>query len=314
MTKDVDTFCLTKGYARELAGSVFDFRYRFGFNAQYFLLRSSFVKKFDEHGGLYQSPYPDTFSAIVVLSHAQSIVVVPTETVIIGISPKSFGAYYFSNRQEEGLRFLQTGKEETELRRAFDHVILPGDQNNTNWLIAAEAAKRLIPPSLEGNTNIVRYRALQMIAALRERYLTQRISDQELNGLRSKLSAGEALLFELLEITIKMTSKIDRASLYEIFTSVDQALGQFVKAKVKYIDIGPHRTIDDAISWLATNPEVSLDDTERDTIVAKGGGLKSSLRSAHRLWRRLRRSLYERVLAGRTKFNYRLSRLYRSLR
>ena len=330
MTKDVDAFCLTREYARILAASVFDFRYRFGFNAQYFLLKASFAKKFDEHGGLYQSPYPDTFSAIVVLSHAQSIVVVPTETVIIGIAPKSFGAYYFSNRQEEGLQFLQTGNEETELRRALDQVILPGNQNNTNWLIAAEAAKRLVPPSIKENTNVVRYRALQMIALLQERYLTRRASDQDVDELRSKLSAEEALLFELLKTALERTSQVDQGVLCEIFTSIDQVLGQFVKAKVKFLDIGPHQTIDDAVSWLAKYPEVSLDDdkpagvaekklvgdraaliAERDALLTERANLlaerdvllakKKGTRLTHRLWRRLHRSLYERVTVGRAK-------------
>ena len=60
----------------------------------------------------------------------------------------------------------------------------------------------------------------------------------------------------------KRTSQVDQGVLCEIFNSIDQVLGQFVKAKVKFLDIGPHQTIDDAVAWLAKDPEVSLGDDE----------------------------------------------------
>jgi hypothetical protein len=324
LTKDTDPFCLTKNYARELAGSVFDFRYRFGFNAQYFLLKSSFAKKFDKHGGIYQSPYPDTFSAVVALSHAQSVLVVPTETVIIGISPKSFGAYYFSNRQEEGLKFLAIGEEEADLRRSLENTVLPGDKNNTNWLLAAEAAKRLTTPIVAMKTNIVRYRALQMIAVLRERYLAGHATDGVVVELKSKLTPDERSVFDLLEAAIKVASQIDQVVLQEIFAAIERNLGQFVKARVKFLDIGPHQTIDDAVSWLAKDPEVSLGDegtqqstiqilaSERATLRAERDALRAERDAllAERkvllerkilssliggLWSRLHRSLHTRV-------------------
>ncbi len=130
-------FCLAPRYARELANSVLDFRYRFGFNAQHFLLKAAFVRECEKHGGLYQSPYPDTYAAIATFVGAKTITVVPQETVIIGISPQSFGAYYFSGRHSEGYEFLDNERTDESTRDALHDVILPGDRNNTNWLIAA---------------------------------------------------------------------------------------------------------------------------------------------------------------------------------
>ena len=303
-TKAVDAFCLTKSYAKELAASVLDFRYRFGFNAQYFLLKSSFAKKFDERGGLYQSPYPDTFSAIVAFSQAQSIVVVPREAVIIGIAPNSFGAYYFSKQYKDGFRFLATEKEDIELRRSLEEVILPGDPNNTNWLISAEAAKRLIPSSANITVNIARYRALQMIAVLRERYLTRRISDQDVNHLRSKLSDQEALPFGLLKAAIAEASQVDEVVLSEMFASIDKALDQFVKAKIRFIDIGSHQTVDDAVAWLAREPEVLLNDDESSeraekNLIGERAGLIAT--AIYQLQGILRPSFRGRLQADKTK-------------
>ena len=163
----VDPFCLTHDYAVDLARDILKFRYRIGLNAQHYLLKRSFLRQFEEIGGFYQSPYPDTFSSIAALLRASNIVVLPRELVIIGISPKSFGAYYFSGRQEEGYLFLNNIKVTPKIRAALEPVILPGDENNTNWLIAAEAVRQTFPRVLGDSVDAGRYRALQMIAVLR---------------------------------------------------------------------------------------------------------------------------------------------------
>lgn len=250
LLSDVDPFCLTKKYQHELANSVLDFRYRFGFNAQHFLLRADFVKSFAAVGSIYQSPYPDTFSAVVVLSNARSVVVMPTESVIIGISPKSFGAYYFSNRHAEGYDFLANGGEEAELREQLRHEILPGDQNNTNWLIAIEATKRMAGAAPAKAVNMARYRALQIKSVLQERYLYERVGDDVVEALRAKLPADDLELFALLESAISAFSRYEKAALTAVFSKFDADLAQFTKARIAFLDIGDHQNVDDALLWL----------------------------------------------------------------
>jgi hypothetical protein len=203
---------------------------------------------------------------MVSLTHAQSILVVPRGVVIIGISPKSFGAYYFSNRHDEGFAFLANAREETALRNSLSHEILPGDRNNTNWLIAAEAAKRLTGLALKTNVNIARYRALQMVSVLRDRYLTGNVTDNALDELRSKLTPIEKYVFDLLKVAIEVTSQIDKVILIEIFTALNGVLAQFVKARIKFLDIGAHQTISDAFSWLANVPNAWSIETETEII------------------------------------------------
>jgi glycosyltransferase involved in cell wall biosynthesis len=171
-------FCLTPAYARELGNAVLQFRYRFGLNAQHFLLKSTFVKGCEKQGGLYQSPYPDTFAGIAALVGAKSVVVLTDPTVIIGISPKSFGAYYFSGRHDEGYHFLGNEGIDAEVREDLESVILPGDRNNTNWLVAAEVARRRILPALSSSLSAERYRALQIASVLRDRYQQQAANEE----------------------------------------------------------------------------------------------------------------------------------------
>ena len=146
------------------------FRYRFGLNAQHFLLKRSFVEECEKFGGIYQSPYPDTFAGVAALAGAKSVIVLTEPTVIIGISPKSFGAFYFSGRHDEGYDFLNNEDIDADVRAELKDVILPGDRNNTNWLVAAEVARQRIRPPLSATLDVHRYRALQVLVTLRDRY------------------------------------------------------------------------------------------------------------------------------------------------
>ena len=235
-------FCLTQSYARELAASILDFRYRFGFNAQYFLLKATFVKEFAAKGGIYQSPYPDTFAAFATFMHARSVVVVPTEAVIIGISPKSFGYYYFSNRHREGYEFLNNEGLNLDVRESLLRTILPGDRNNTNWLVAAEVARRVIAPCSGLSVNVDRYRSLQIISVLRDRYLSGISSGEADLALMEKLTAGEVALFELLETAIKTAVEFDGALAGRVIEAMRERLAQFVPAEVTFLDIVPIKT------------------------------------------------------------------------
>lgn len=242
-------FKLEPEYARELANSVLAFHLRFGMNAQHFLLRSSFVRSFEGDGGIYRSPYPDTFSSVAVLVHAKSIVVVPTESVIIGISPKSFGAYYFSGRHDEGYRFLDNERVEPSVRSLLGDVILPGDRNNTNWLIAAECVREAYPTKLAKQVNFERYRTLQMIGVLRDSYLSRR--QERLSDLRANLAPSELLLFDALETAIKEMSPGRR--MRRAFDAIAARIEQYYPAKVAMINVGRHKKMCDAYMWLKQN-------------------------------------------------------------
>jgi glycosyltransferase involved in cell wall biosynthesis/SAM-dependent methyltransferase len=276
-----DSFKLEGSYARGLADSVLNFHLRFGMNAQHFLLKASFARSFDKIGGIYQSPYPDTFAAVAVWLHATSIVVVPKELVIIGISPKSFGAYYFSGRHEEGYRFLDNERLDAAVRDSLADVILPGDRNNTNWLIAVASAKRAFSTEMEASVGIARYRTLQIMSVLSDSYL--RGNRKFLDDLRKRLSESEYLLVNAFETLLSADANDDRrlqASLGAVLAN----LRQYEPAKVTALDIGRHSSISDAYFWLkrSRHSASKLAPTDRQDAIRDNGSSQEGFRMPDR--------------------------------
>ena len=109
-------FPLPREEAVAVAEAAFGFRHLFGFNSQHFLFRAGFLRELAVLGGVFQSPYPDTFAAAVSFLKARAVTVVPEPVVIVGISPKSFGYYYFNDRASEGYAFLDTAAVSPEVR------------------------------------------------------------------------------------------------------------------------------------------------------------------------------------------------------
>jgi hypothetical protein len=92
--------------------------------------------------------------------HAESIVVQPLPLVAVGISPKSFGYYYFNRRESEGVDFLKNTARDDELDPVRGEIV-PGSDMNTSWLVAMESVRRNSPG---GERLVVRhdlYRFLQ---------------------------------------------------------------------------------------------------------------------------------------------------------
>jgi glycosyltransferase involved in cell wall biosynthesis len=238
--------------ARMVAKGAFDFRYLFGFNSQHFLFRGDFVKSMESLGGLFQSPYPDTFSAVASFLNANSIVVIPEPMVMIGISPKSFGYYYFNKIATEGYEFLDSEQVSKDIRKALEHAVIPGDTNNTNWLISVEAARRALAPDRALEVNIERYRLLQMIAFLQDIYLNKTRQAGERTQFQALLNDFEREVFGLLCAAVEFSDD-DQNGCAKLFDAFRRQLGQFWPAQVSMLDIGEHSNILDAYDWLAQN-------------------------------------------------------------
>ena len=57
-------------------------------------------------GGFYQPPFPDHYALNALLLLNAKWVFSPERLVVVGISPKSFGHYVYSNEQNSGLSYL----------------------------------------------------------------------------------------------------------------------------------------------------------------------------------------------------------------
>ncbi len=160
-----EPYLLDRGVAREAVDAALDFRLTFQFNMQYSIVSRRLVERLREHGPYFQSPYPDFYASNANLLLAERILVVPRPMVCIGISPKSFGWYYYNQRQEEGAQFL-ANMMPGEIWERLRGTLLPGNDLMSCWLAAVDTVRenlRRAPVDgrpLEVGTQ--RYRFLQL--------------------------------------------------------------------------------------------------------------------------------------------------------
>jgi glycosyltransferase involved in cell wall biosynthesis len=291
-------FCLLPHYAYDLAASVLEFRNRFAFNAQHFLVKRSFIHLISDLGPLYQSPYPDFFAAIVMFMRARSIVVIPEPSVIIGISPRSFGAYYFSSRDKEGYEFLDNEKIDPEVSACLRDAILPGDRNNTNWLIAAETARRALAPSHPLKLDLDRYAMIQINSILRYHHIENRIDQRAIAAVGADLSGLARLLFEALEAAVAEMAVTEPDALPSVLNAMERISCQYPAFEHLNIDLGAHSSILDAFNWLGATK------TERSRPIRK---IRNGISRRVKL-RRLARELALRLLPPVRRLYERASR------
>lgn len=186
-------FLLEKERALALVRDSLDFRLRFGFNMQHSVIRRKVIGSLAGKGPFFQSPYPDYYATNVLFLKADRILVCPTPLVAIGISPKSFGFYYFNFREKEGGEFLNNLPEDLRLR--FRGTFLPGTDMNSCWLLAMESLQSNYGAEFGLEVNLRRYRFLQALAVYRESHVSGRLGKEAARELFRDLTFREKLLY-----------------------------------------------------------------------------------------------------------------------
>jgi len=95
---------LTPEQRSGIVHDMFDFKVRIPLNMQTTLVsRKAFGMV---NGGIFQKPFPDHYALNALLLTAPNWVFSPEKLVVVGVSPKSFGHYVYSNQQKGGLNYL----------------------------------------------------------------------------------------------------------------------------------------------------------------------------------------------------------------
>lgn len=89
-----------------LVKDMFRFKVRMPLNMQPHLV-SRKARGYVE-GDLFRPPFPDHFALNALLMHVKSWVFSPQKLVVVGVSPKSFGHFFFGNKHAEGMAYLGT--------------------------------------------------------------------------------------------------------------------------------------------------------------------------------------------------------------
>ncbi|MDR3685373.1 MAG: glycosyltransferase family A protein [Coriobacteriia bacterium] len=114
------------------------FKVVYQYNMQYSFVSRQLIQRLADKGPFFQSPYPDYYATNVAFLMADRLLVCPWPLVAVGVSPKSFGFFYFNQREEEGVDLLHNIPEKALADRVRS-VVLPGTDMNTSWLLAMEA-------------------------------------------------------------------------------------------------------------------------------------------------------------------------------
>ena len=88
----------------DIVKAMFRFNVRFPLNMQLTLFSREAVASVP--GDFFRAPFPDHFALNSMLLRASRMVVTDKNLLIVGVSPKSFGHYYYGGRQREGTRYL----------------------------------------------------------------------------------------------------------------------------------------------------------------------------------------------------------------
>ncbi|MCA1841393.1 MAG: glycosyltransferase family 2 protein [Actinomycetota bacterium] len=167
---------------------------RFGFNMQFATLSRSFLNTLAPEGFRFKTPFPDYYAMCVFLLKARGLVACPQSLVLIGITPKSYGAFHASGRSSEGLRFLMAEPERgqqlpcSDAKTSKPLTLVPGNAINDNWLTAICQVAIEFP---EGGLQVDRKSYLRRQAqALVEASLRTK-SAAPVRQLRSFVSFGE---------------------------------------------------------------------------------------------------------------------------
>lgn len=202
-----EPFLLERNNAIGFVNDSLNFRVTFDYNMQFSLVSKKLVEKMKRYGSFYQSPYPDYYASNAMMLKAERILVVPQSLVTVGISPKSFGSYYFNDAEGDGNIFLNNLPDPAMVRR-LQAVILPGTTMNTSWLIAMETLAVNFSAEFGVKVNYARYRLIQVCAVYTGLLMNNENAKMTYALLKGKIRFGEWLKYGLALLLItKMTPK-----------------------------------------------------------------------------------------------------------
>jgi hypothetical protein len=167
---------------------------RFDYNMQFSLVSRKLIQEMQVYGSFYQSPYPDYYSSNAMLLKAKRVLVVPEPLVVIGISPKSFGFYYFNNLESEGNEFLKNVPDH-DMALRLQEIILPGTDMNTSWLFSMETLVQNFGKEMSIRVNYNRYRFLQICAVYTGLLLNRQVTKSVISSLKSKVTIREKIFY-----------------------------------------------------------------------------------------------------------------------
>ncbi len=189
-------FWMRREAARRLVERFLCFHTDYDYNMQFFVVSRRMISTLQAHGPFFQSPFPDYYAANAMMLLAERILVFPRPLVVIGISPKSFGWYYFNGKEDAGSEFLKD-LPEPAMAEALGAVLLPGSHLFTSWLFSAQTLCARFGTRFAIATDLGRYRRLQIERMYHARWISGTADQAVIRRLWRRLAWSERLWIAL---------------------------------------------------------------------------------------------------------------------
>ena len=95
---------LSRDERLQIVKDMFRFKVRFPLNMQLTLFSRDAIAAVP--GDFFRAPFPDHFALNSMLLRASRMAVTDERLLVVGVSPKSFGHYFYGGHQREGTRYL----------------------------------------------------------------------------------------------------------------------------------------------------------------------------------------------------------------
>ena len=167
---------------------------RFGMHLS--LINKKFADDMSRDGGFFQSRFPDYYATVATFLIAKRIVIHQQPMVVIGISPNSFTARYFSNDQGTGIQELH-GTEQKPSPQYPAHY-MPGSWELTGWLAAMQSIENNYMKEaqmLGASVGYRRYRFLQILWNYKKLYIDNVISSEDVAIAEKTLKGMEKIIY-----------------------------------------------------------------------------------------------------------------------
>ncbi|MBN9378565.1 MAG: glycosyltransferase [Chlamydiales bacterium] len=187
-------FLLDKAQAVDTVQRSLQFKVLFNFNMQFALVSRCLIQECQKQGSFYQSPFPDYYAMTVLMLKAKKILAVPDPLVVVGITSKSFGYYFFNEKEQVGVEFLKNYPNESLIKN-IKQYLMPGLHMNTSWLIALEAVKRNFGQEFNLEVNYKKYRILQMLHYFKNYACEKNMSLRDIWNMKKFLFWWEKLFY-----------------------------------------------------------------------------------------------------------------------
>jgi glycosyltransferase involved in cell wall biosynthesis len=192
-----DSFLLTQSEGIEIVREALALRLPILYNMQLSVIQREFINTLADHGPFFQSPFPDYYATVVSLLKSTKTVIYQQPIVIIGISPKSFGYYFFNLKEGEGMPLLNTLPERTASK--LQHVVLPGSWEMTCRLMAMETVATNYGAQWGLSVDIGEYRRAQALHNLHALFTYKMIKRRDFFVMTHHLSWVEYYKYIILQ-------------------------------------------------------------------------------------------------------------------